>query len=148
MASQRSLRGLDWFVELRPRHRCQIGGNERSPRRLNIGDEKRKPIEAAKAALRRHGSAELRLVLSFLPARVRFWERTLLPHRKTSVNDPKQTLGLIGVRRWPQYSSIKGSNDYLAKSLDRNTIGRSAWVCPSENLRDARSSITSRSRIN
>jgi hypothetical protein len=32
-------------VELRPRHRCQISGNERSPRRLNIGDEKRKPIE-------------------------------------------------------------------------------------------------------
>src|SRR4249919_2738693 len=55
-------------VELRPRHRCQIGGNERPPPRLNIGDEKRKPIETAKAALRRHGSADLRLVLSFLLA--------------------------------------------------------------------------------
>src|SRR6185369_5930538 len=58
-------------VELRPRHRCQIGGNERSPPRLNVGDEKRKPIETPKTTLRRHGSAKLRLFLTFLPAHVR-----------------------------------------------------------------------------
>jgi len=39
-------------------------------------------------------------------------------------------------------------NNYLEKSMDRNTTGRSAWACSSKNLRDARSSITSRSRIN
>src|SRR5262249_59740628 len=39
-------------------------------------------------------------------------------------------------------------NDYLMKSLDRKTTGRSAWTCSSKNLRDARSSITSRSRTN
>ena len=38
--------------------------------------------------------------------------------------------------------------DYLRKSLDRNTTGRSAWACSSKNLRDARSSMTSRSRKN
>src|SRR5262249_24518381 len=39
---------------LRPRNRCQIGRNERPPPRLNVSDEKRKPIKAAKAALRHH----------------------------------------------------------------------------------------------
>jgi hypothetical protein len=38
--------------------------------------------------------------------------------------------------------------DYLTKSLARNTTGRSAWAFSSKNLRDARSSIISRSRIN
>ena len=45
-------------------------------------------------------------------------------------------------------TSMRECNDYLKKSLDRNTTGRSAWTCSSKNLRDARSSITSRSRIN
>ncbi len=40
------------------------------------------------------------------------------------------------------------SKRYLVKSLDRNTTGRSAWACSSKNFRDARSSITSRNRIN
>lgn len=40
-------------VKLRPRGRCQIDGNERAPSRLNISNEKSKPIEAAKATLRR-----------------------------------------------------------------------------------------------
>ena len=37
---------------------------------------------------------------------------------------------------------------YLKKSLDRNTTGPSAWTGRSKNLRDARSSIASRSRRN
>ena len=45
-------------------------------------------------------------------------------------------------------SAASGRSDYLEKSLDRNTTGRSAPLCSSKNLRDARSSITSRSRIN
>ena len=36
----------------------------------------------------------------------------------------------------------------MEKSLDRNITGRSALTCSSKNLRDACSSITSRSRIN
>ena len=39
-------------------------------------------------------------------------------------------------------------NDYLEKSLDRNTTGRAALNCSSKNFRDARSSITLRNRIN
>lgn len=39
-------------------------------------------------------------------------------------------------------------NGYLEKSLDRNSKVRLAWACSSKNLRDARSSITSRSRMN
>jgi hypothetical protein len=32
--------------------------------------------------------------------------------------------------------SMRECNDYLKKSLDRNTTGRSAWTCSSKNLRD------------
>jgi hypothetical protein len=50
-------------------------------------------------------------------------------------------------RRWR--ACCRGSwAYYLTKSLARNTTGRSAWACSSKNLRDARSSIISRSRIN
>jgi transposase InsO family protein len=40
------------------------------------------------------------------------------------------------------------TGSYLKKSLDRNTTGPSASTDPSKNLRDARSSIASRSRTN
>jgi hypothetical protein len=52
------------------------------------------------------------------------------------------------LRRRPQSFSMGECNDYPEKSLDRSSTGRSAWACSSKNLRDARSSITSRSRIN
>jgi hypothetical protein len=45
-------------------------------------------------------------------------------------------------------SATSSRNDYLEKSLDRNTIARSARTCSSRNLLDARSSITSRNRMN
>jgi len=56
---------------------------------------------------------------------------------------------LIGTRwlRWLRMLSRSWA-DYLEKSLARNTTGRSAWAFSSRNLRDARSSITSRSRMN
>jgi hypothetical protein len=60
----------------------------------------------------------------------------------------RATGGQFPARRHPHNESIREFNDYLKKSLDRNTTGRSAWACPSKNLRDARSSRTSRSRIN
>jgi len=41
-----------------------------------------------------------------------------------------------------------GRGGYLKKSLDRNTTGPLASTGPSKNLRDARSSIASRSRTN
>jgi hypothetical protein len=40
------------------------------------------------------------------------------------------------------------TTDYLEKSLDRSTTGRSAWACSSKYLRDARSSIAFRNRSN
>src|SRR5262249_54994315 len=73
-------------------------------------------------------------------------ERKSLHHAAMSDSRPKRTVGLI--RLGGDLSSMKGSNDYLKKSLDRNTIARSAWVGSSKNLRDAHSSIPSRSRIN
>ena len=60
-----------------------------------------------------------------------------------------QAAKAIGMSIPPVVLSRAGEcNDYLMKSLDRNTTGRSACACSSKNLRDARSSITSRSRIN
>src|SRR6266699_7062629 len=44
--------------------------------------------------------------------------------------------------------SSGGRGGYLKKSLDRNTTGPLASTGPSKNLRDARSSIASRSRTN
>jgi phage gpG-like protein len=44
--------------------------------------------------------------------------------------------------------SSAGRGGYLKKSLDRNTTGPLASTGPSKNLRDARSSIASRSRTN
>ena len=50
--------------------------------------------------------------------------------------------GAVTDRKFPS------SPRYLKKSLDRNTTGPSAWTGRSKNLRDARSSIASRSRRN
>jgi hypothetical protein len=51
----------------------------------------------------------------------------------------------IGDRQRREFTNR--SVDYLEKWLARNTTGRSAWAFSSKNLRDARSSITSRSRM-
>jgi hypothetical protein len=50
-------------------------------------------------------------------------------------------------RRFHSPESVQRAS-YLKKSLDRNTTGPLASAGPSKNLRDARSSITSRRRAN
>ncbi len=52
----------------------------------------------------------------------------------------------ISERKFP--TGTGGRGGYLKKSLDRNTTGPLASTGPSKNLRDARSSIASRSRTN
>jgi hypothetical protein len=54
----------------------------------------------------------------------------------------KSIAGAVTDRKFPS------SPRYLKKSLDRSTTGPSAWTGRSKNLRDARSSIASRSRRN
>ena len=67
--------------------------------------------------------------------------RTYLFALQMSAFDPKRTSAYV--QRTPRLQ-----NHHDEKSLDRNTTGRSAWACSSKNLRDARSSIVSRNRIN